>query len=154
MAVCNRCERNVSLWEMQAGVCRSCRDREANEAAASAESAARAHDDITVTTETWLGREPARRLGIVTGECALGMGMFKDFATLGRDLVGGRSETFQKELREAKTTVIAEMRREAAELGADTVIGVSLTYSEISGGGRQMLFVVASGTAVQMQPTA
>ena len=35
--------------------------------------------------------------------------------------------------------------------GADAVVGVDLDYSEFSGGGRSMLFIVANGTAVKLQ---
>ena len=42
----------------------------------------------------------------------------------------------------------------AFALGGDAVIGVSLDYSEFSGGGKSMLFVVATGTAVVLAPAA
>ena len=41
-------------------------------------------------------------------------------------------------------------RQEAHALGADAVVGIDLDYSEISGGGKSMLFLVASGTAVKL----
>lgn len=47
-----------------------------------------------------------------------------------------------------------ELRKEAEELGANAVIGVRLDYSEFSGGGKSMLFLVASGTAVVVERRA
>lgn len=58
----------------------------------------------------------------------------------------------QKALREARKTVLSELRVEAHQLGADAVVAVSLNYSEVSGGGKSMVFVVASGTAVTLTP--
>lgn len=89
-------------------------------------------------------------LGIVTAECAFGMNIFSDFFASIRDVVGGRSGSWQKALRDARQICLDELKWEAHQLGADAVISVSLDYSEISGGGKQMLFLVASGTAVKL----
>jgi uncharacterized protein YbjQ (UPF0145 family) len=64
------------------------------------------------------------------------------------DIIGGRSATMQNELRKARETCIANLKLEADRIGANAVIGVDLDYSEVSGGGKSMLFLVASGTAV------
>jgi uncharacterized protein YbjQ (UPF0145 family) len=66
------------------------------------------------------------------------------------DVLGGRSLGTQDALRQAKKTCLAELRKEAREAGADAVIAVDLDYSEFSGHGKPMLFLVASGTAVQL----
>jgi uncharacterized protein YbjQ (UPF0145 family) len=63
---------------------------------------------------------------------------------------GGRSKSYQSTLKDARKTVLLELRREAHRMGADAVLGVDLDYSEISGGGKSMLFMVASGTAVKL----
>lgn len=155
MPVCKRCEQSVRIWEMEAGVCATCRHQAQMDARKAKEAKTTdVHPDILLSTETWLGREPEKRLGIVTAECVLGMSVFKDLAALGRDFFGGRSEAFQKQLREAKDFVFAELRREAHDVGANAVIAVDLDYSEISGGGKSMLFVVASGTAVVLSSGA
>lgn len=60
------------------------------------------------------------------------------------------AETYQTKLREARNTVLAELKREAHRIGADAVVAVDLDYGEISGGGKSMLFLVASGTAVRL----
>lgn len=95
-----------------------------------------------------------RTLGIITAECAFGMNVFSDFFSSIRDVVGGRSGAWQNALRDARVNCLNELRREARQLGAGAVVSVSLEYSEISGGGRQMLFLVASGTAVAIEPSA
>lgn len=76
--------------------------------------------------------------------------MLKDIATAARDLVGGRSQTIENELKIGTDTAIYEMKKEALELGANAVVAATLDYTEI-GGGSRMLFVVAAGTAVQLE---
>ena len=90
-------------------------------------------------------------LGIVTAECVFGMNIFRDLFSGVRDIVGGRSKASQKVLRDARNTCLEELKNEALELGADGVMGVDLDYSEISGAGKSMLFLVASGTAVKFK---
>ena len=76
------------------------------------------------------------------------MNIFKDFFAGVSDFFGGRNKSTQGVLKDARKTVLYELKKEAHLLGANAVIGVDLDYSEFSGGGKSMLFVVASGTAV------
>lgn len=105
--------------------------------------------DLT-TTHHVPNRTIRESLGIVSAECVLGINVFRDFLGGIRDVVGGRSGTHQKALREAKQSCLQELADEATGLGADAVVGVDLDYSEISGGGKGMVFLVASGTAVRV----
>ena len=111
-------------------------------------------DQIILTTETAHNLPVAQRLDIVTAEVVIGMHLFKDVASAFRDVFGGRSETMQRGLKQGRKAALAELRQEAFDLGADAVVGVDLDYSEISGGGKSMLFLVASGTAVKLHPPA
>lgn len=108
-------------------------------------------DGITITTTNNVDGYTSEVIDIITSECVFGMNLFKDFFAAVSDVFGGRSSTTQKVLRDARKTCLNEMRREAAQLGADGVIGVKLDYSEFSGGGKSMLFLVASGTAVKLK---
>lgn len=105
---------------------------------------------IILTTETAHNLPVVERLDIVTAEVVIGMHLFKDIAGVFRDVFGGRSKAMQDGLREARKAALLELRLEAHALGADAVVGVDLDYSEISGGGKSMLFLVASGTAVRL----
>lgn len=109
---------------------------------------------IILTTEAAPDLQVDRRLDIITAEVVIGMHLFKDIASAWRDVFGGRSKGMQDGLREARKAALSELRREAASLGADAVLGVDLDYSEISGGGKSMLFLVASGTAVTLRNPA
>ena len=103
------------------------------------------------TTHSMPGRDIQETLGIVTAECVLGINVFRDLLGGLRDIFGGRSGTHQKALLEARQTCLEELAVRAEELGANAVIGVDLDFSEISGGGKGMVFLVASGTAVRLR---
>lgn len=125
--------------------------RAGRDSAAKIEAIATAADSVLLTTESMpSGLTITKRHGIVTAECVFGMHMFKDMFAIGRDLFGGRSGALQNTLKDARNTALQELRIEAATLGANAVIAVDLDYSEISGGGKSMLFLVASGTAVTL----
>ena len=104
---------------------------------------------IQLTTAPQLeGFRVSKTLSIITAEYVGGMNLFRDFLAEVTDLVGGRSGSMQNELKNARETCLTNLKIEAYQLGANAVIGVDLDYSEISGGGKSMLFLVASGTAV------
>ena len=104
---------------------------------------------LVVTTPALEGRPIRKYLGIVSGEAILGANVFRDFFAGIRDIVGGRSAAYEKELRKAKAIALEEMQQEAAALGANAVVGVDLDYETLSmGSGGGMLMVSASGTAV------
>jgi uncharacterized protein YbjQ (UPF0145 family) len=79
---------------------------------------------LTVTTHVVEGKRIKRHLGIVTGEAILGANIFKDFFAGIRDIVGGRSAAYEKELRTAREIALTEMQSAAAALGGNAVIGV------------------------------
>lgn len=102
--------------------------------------------DIT-TTHSIEGRPIVRYLGIVAGEAILGANLFKDLFAGIRDMVGGRSATYERELQKAREIALSELADRAAALGANAVVGVDLDY-EVLGQNNGMLMVSASGTAV------
>jgi uncharacterized protein YbjQ (UPF0145 family) len=106
---------------------------------------------IITTTPTIQGAEIIEYFDIVTGEAILGANIFKDFFAGIRDIVGGRSAAYEGELRRAREVALKEMAAEAAELGANAIVGVDIDYETIQvGHGGSMLMVSASGTAVRL----
>lgn len=105
---------------------------------------------IITTTESVEGRRVTAYLGIVSGDAVMGTNVFKDFFAGIRDIVGGRSGAYEKELQKAKEFALEDMQARAAELGADAIIGVDLDYESISGEKVNMLMVSANGTAVKL----
>jgi uncharacterized protein YbjQ (UPF0145 family) len=102
------------------------------------------------TTPSIEGKRITRYLGIVTGEAILGANVFKDLFAGIRDIVGGRSATYEKELSRAREIAITELKAQAQGLGANAVVGVDLDY-EVLGPNNGMLMVSASGTAVLIE---
>lgn len=102
--------------------------------------------DVVATTETFIDEKISERHGIVSGQCVLGINVFKDISVSVTDFVGGESMHYQEELQKASQEAILRMKIEAYRRGANSVIAVNLDFKDISG--RNMLFVVATGTAV------
>ncbi len=104
---------------------------------------------IITTTNQIDGQKVSQYLGVITGEAIIGANLFKDFFANITDIVGGRSNAYEKVLREAKDNAIHELEENAKMLGADAVIGIDLDYETIGNNG-SMLMVSASGTAVKL----
>ena len=105
---------------------------------------------ILTTTPSLEGKKISRYFGIVTGEAIIGANLFRDIFAGIRDIVGGRSGSYEQVLREAKVNAINEMEEEARRLGANAVVGIDLDYETIGSNG-SMLMVTASGTAVSVE---
>ena len=106
---------------------------------------------IITTTPSIEGRRILQYLGLVDGEAILGANIFADMFAGIRNVIGGRSGAYEKELRKAKAIALKEMEYEASQLGADAIIGVDLDYETITfGQNGGMLMVAASGTAVKL----
>jgi len=103
---------------------------------------------LVLTTNTIEGAKILKYYGLVSGEAIMGANIFKDIFAGIRDIVGGRSAAYEKELRTAKDIAVSEMIEQAQALGANAVVGVDLDYETIGGGSGNMLMVSASGTAV------
>ncbi len=106
---------------------------------------------LCTTTSSLDGKRIVRYIGIVSGEAILGTNFFKDLFAGVTDLIGGRSGTYEKELRKAKAIAMQEMIEDAQRLGANAIIGIDLDYEEISPGQGTMLMVSVSGTAVVVE---
>jgi uncharacterized protein YbjQ (UPF0145 family) len=99
------------------------------------------------TTPTIEGKRITKYCGVIAGEAILGANLFKDLFAGIRDLVGGRSATYERELQHARDIALQELQERAEELGANAVVGIDLDY-EVLGQNNGMLMVSASGTAV------
>lgn len=107
---------------------------------------------IKSTTPTIEGKRITRYHGVVTGEAILGANIFKDFFAGIRDIIGGRSGAYEKELRRAREIAFQEMEDQAKEMGANAIVGIDLDYENVTiGNGGGMLMVSASGTAVTLE---
>ena len=104
---------------------------------------------FSTTTNTIEGRPVREYLGIVTGEVIVGANLFRDLFANIRDIVGGRSGSYERILADARNQAIEELQAEAASLGGNAVVAIDLDY-EVIGPNGSMLMVSASGTAVRI----
>ena len=102
---------------------------------------------ILSTTSVIEGRPVSRYLGVVNGEAIIGANIFRDLFAAVRDIVGGRSATYERALDEARKVAMEEMEQRATEMGANAVIAIDIDY-EVLGQNNGMLMVAVSGTAV------
>lgn len=103
---------------------------------------------LLTTTSIVQGREIDQYYGLVSGETIIGANIVKDFFAGITDIVGGRSGSYERVLKEAKEEALREMSNQAIALGANAVIGIDLDYETI---GSSMLMVTAAGTAVKIR---
>ena len=105
---------------------------------------------LKTTTSVVEGREVREYLGVVVGEAILGANVFKDIFGSIRDIVGGRSGSYEKEMARARKIAFEDMERDAADLGADGIVGIDIDY-EVVGAQGAMMMVSVSGTAVKFR---
>ncbi|KGY14235.1 hypothetical protein NM22_01905 [Vibrio tubiashii] len=105
---------------------------------------------IKTTTSVVEGRPVQDYLGVVVGEAILGANIFKDMFGAIRDVVGGRSGAYEREMGRAREIAFQEMEARARELGADGIVGIDIDY-EVIGSGGSMMMVSVSGTAVKFK---
>jgi uncharacterized protein YbjQ (UPF0145 family) len=104
---------------------------------------------ILTTTASIEGRPVQEYLGVINAQSIIGANMFKDiFASL-RDLVGGRSKTYERVIEEAKEDAMRELTQKAQSMGANAVVGIDLDFETVGASG-SMLMVIATGTAVRI----
>ena len=104
---------------------------------------------ILTTTPTIEGRTIVDYRGVAFGEVISGVNFLRDFAASIRNVLGGRSGSYEEELIKARNQAMNEMADRAARLGADAVVGIDIDY-EVLGENGGMLMVTASGTAVRL----
>ena|SRR5436190_11664946 len=104
---------------------------------------------IVSTTPTLEGHPIQQYMGVVSGEAILGANLFRDIFAGIRDIVGGRSGSYEEVLKRGRETALAEMADMAQTLGANAVVGVDLDYETVGEHG-SMLMVTATGTAVRV----
>ena len=150
--ICYPCENKLSPLEKEEllGVKATNEEIFDEEARKQAALATKQKNEMLLTTEMCpTGINVKDRLGIVTAECVFGMNAFRDLFAGVRDIVGGRSGAMQKVFKDARKTVLDELKEEAFSVGGNAVIAVDIQYIEISkNSGGSMLMVAATGTSV------
>ena len=104
---------------------------------------------LLTTTNNIEGKPIQQYIGIVTAEAIIGANIFKDLFAGIRDIVGGRSGTYERVIEEASATAVNALDGKAQQMGANAVVGIDLDFETVGSGG-SMLMVVATGTAVRI----
>lgn len=161
MAKCRQCGKQLGFVDGLAGICGDCiaSNREGSVALARANSSdegtqidaatATASLAIELSTETVCSDATARRLGIVSASCIYGAHLGKDVIAMWRDVIGGRVPSAEKLFADARTECLADLKLAAAKLGATSIVAVQISHQELTGGGKNMVMVSASGTAIR-----
>ena len=104
---------------------------------------------IVTTTPSLEGQTIESYLGPISAHVVFGVNIFSDIAASWRDVFGGRSQTYQKQLNRLTAAALQDLEQSAKKLRANAIVGLKMDYAEISGGGKAGMFmVVATGTAV------
>ncbi len=104
---------------------------------------------ILTTTNAVEGKQIVNYHGVVFGEVITGVNFVKDFFAGVRNIVGGRSGSYENELLKAREKALKELEERASSMGANAVVGIDVDY-EVLGQNNGMLMVTASGTAVTL----
>lgn len=104
---------------------------------------------ILTTTASIEGRPVQEYLGVINAQSIIGANMFKDIFAGLRDLIGGRSKTYERVIEEAKEDAMRELTQKAQSMGANAVVGIDLDFETVGASG-SMLMVIATGTAVRI----
>lgn len=102
---------------------------------------------IITTTPSINGHTILEYKGIVFGEVVSGVDFVKDMVAGLSNFFGGRSNTYEAELIQARQGALLEMEKRAEQIGANAIVGVDVDY-EVLGSNNGMLMVTVSGTAV------
>jgi|SRR5687768_178652 uncharacterized protein YbjQ (UPF0145 family) len=105
---------------------------------------------LVTTTNVIEGRRIVEYKGLVAGEAIVGANIFRDLLASIRDIVGGRSGTYERALGDARQIAVSEMTDKAAGLGANAIVGIDIDYETVGSNG-SMLMVTAAGTAVRIE---
>lgn len=108
---------------------------------------------IVTTTNSVEGYSIREYLGVVNANVVIGTNLFSDIAASLTDVFGGRSDSYKSKLTTIYDEVMKELIGKAESYHADAIVGLHVDFDEISGGGKSMFMVSASGTAITLEKT-
>ena len=105
---------------------------------------------IITTTDAIEGYRVTEYKGLVSSTAIHGVNVGKDIKALGRNIVGGRAESYENEVERGQAETMAELQAAAEKIGANAIVGVKID-SEGVGANGSMLLVTMTGTAVVVE---
>lgn len=107
----------------------------------------RTNDFIVTVTNNIEGCPIERYLDTICTNVVVGTNIFSDFAASLTDFFGGFSGSYKSKLELIYNEATKELKNKAKNLGANAIVGFSIDFDEVSGSGKSMFMVSASGTA-------
>jgi uncharacterized protein YbjQ (UPF0145 family) len=104
---------------------------------------------LVSTTPNLQGWEVTQYHGTVSAHVVAGTNIFSDIAASWRDVFGGQSKSYKKQLEQINEKVVNELREEASQRRANALIGLRIDHDQISGQNKEMFMVTATATAVR-----
>lgn len=103
---------------------------------------------IITTTPNIEGKNINKYIGLVCANIVLGVNVISDIKASFSDFFGGQSSTYEGKLEQIYSEVYRQLENKARALKANAILSVRIDFDEISGGGKSMFMVSATGTAV------
>lgn len=108
--------------------------------------------DVIITTTSSIENKPVQEyLGLVCSSLVIGTNMFSDMAASLSDIFGGKSSSYERKLEIIREEAISDLKNKTLKKGGDAILGLHIDIDEISGGGKSMFMISASGTACKLQ---
>ena len=101
-----------------------------------------------VTTEKIEGEEIVETLGIARGSTVRARDFGRDFFAGLKNIIGGEISEYTKLLADAREQSLQRMLADAQKMGADAVVNVRFTTSQVMQGAAEIL---SYGTAVKLK---
>jgi len=106
---------------------------------------------LVTTTDTIQNQDISTYLGVVTAEVVYGTNALRDLFAGIRDVIGGRTGSYEKVFEKGQQKAIEELKQRAQKLNADAVIGIEIDTGTISVDDKGVLLLItATGTAVKL----
>lgn len=105
---------------------------------------------LITTTENLIGYDIEEYICYISETVTFGINDFKEFFLIA-DSIGGESSIYRETLEKAKEILNNRLEEKAKSLGANAIIGLRVTYSEMAGRGKSMLLLSGTGTAVAVE---
>lgn len=104
---------------------------------------------LVTTTATLEGKRIVEYKGLVSSTAIHGINIGRDFMAAGRNIVGGRSKSYEDELDKGQGEALAELEQAAEAMGANAIVGLTVDVESLGQG--NMLMVNMAGTAVVVE---
>ena len=155
--MCSNCGKKISAFSVSPDieglpVCKDCQDivRQQLDRRKRILEEGKAEEVVVTSTNSIDGHKINQYLGIVSGKAVMGVSFIQDFFAEFRDIWGGRSKGLQREFSKGEDLAIREAKVECALKGGNALVGMRIDYENIEGKGKQMIVVIATGTAVKI----